>query len=260
MRRRKASFPNGIVLYEGPSALDGSPIVAIVTCLVSPSTNDKTGPMSQLIIMRSDVSPTDAATSGEDKSVCGDCPARKTKKNWCYVAVGRPITTVWRAYKRGVYPAGSTDDLISSRWSFRHGTYGNPSALPFKVNEGIFTALANAGKKWTAYEHEWKTCDQRLSRYSMASCETLAAAKEAISKGWRPYLACLPDEIEQASKELGLVRCPYRRHDASTPQCNDCNMCGGNSSKARPGIVSPVHGSSYKVTNFNKMRASLRVV
>ena len=261
MRSKRAAPANGVVLYEGPSAIDGKPIVAIATCLIHPSKNDKTGPMSQLIIMRSDMHPVDAVTSGDDESICGTCPARKANDNWCYVLVGKPISKVYKTYKNGRYPTGSADDLIKSRWSFRHGTYGNPSAIPFEVSEEIFTTLEAAGKKWTAYEHEWRTCDQRLSRYSMASCETIEDAKEAVSMGWRPYLSCLPEEVEQA-KELGLLRCPYRLHDASTPQCTDCTMCDGNAGKVSAGIVAPVHGAKYKVNNYVGMRerASLRVV
>tara|TARA_E500000305_G_C4021221_1_gene238892 strand:+ start:211 stop:999 length:789 start_codon:yes stop_codon:yes gene_type:complete len=261
MRSKRAAPANGVVLYKGPSALDGKPIVAIATCLVNPSKNDKTGPMAQLIIMREDIHPVEATKTGEDESICGTCPARKANDNWCYVLVGKPISQVYRAYKNGRYAEGSTDDILKSRWSFRHGTYGNPSAIPFEVNEEIFTTLEAARKSWTAYEHEWRTCDQRLSQYSMASCETIEDAQEAISMGWRPYLSCLPEEVELA-KELGLLQCPYRLHDASTPQCSDCNMCSGNASKVSAGIVAPVHGANYKVNNYVEMRerASLRVV
>ena len=260
MKNKRKPIPNGVVLYEGPSALDGNPIVAIATCLVRPSNNDKTGPMAQLIIMRSDMHPIDAVNTGGDESVCGSCPARKTKDNWCYVLVGKPVSQVYKAYKNGKYPKGAFKDLIQNRWSFRHGSYGNPSALPYEVNEEIFEALAAAGKLWTAYEHEWRTCDQRLSKYVMASCETPEGAAEAIEKGWRPYLACLPDEVDSSVKSLGLVRCPYRLHDPSTPQCAECKMCSGHSHKMTAGIVAPVHGTNYKVTNYNKMRESLRII
>ena len=45
------------VLYEGPSLLDGEPIVAILTGLRSSSGNRKTGAMLQTWILRADVSP-----------------------------------------------------------------------------------------------------------------------------------------------------------------------------------------------------------
>lgn len=67
---------NGVVLYEGPSAIDGSPIVAIVTGFKDPSKNDKTGTMLQVWILRADVEPHEAQKTGADSAVCGDCPMR----------------------------------------------------------------------------------------------------------------------------------------------------------------------------------------
>lgn len=37
----------GVILYEGPSHIDGAPIVVIANRIVAPSTNDKTGAMVQ---------------------------------------------------------------------------------------------------------------------------------------------------------------------------------------------------------------------
>jgi hypothetical protein len=48
---------NGIVIYRGPSILDGSPIVVIATGLGSGSSNRKTGALVQTWILRDDVSP-----------------------------------------------------------------------------------------------------------------------------------------------------------------------------------------------------------
>ena len=47
-----------VVVYDGPSALDGTRIVAILTGGgQSLSRNEKTGPLAQLWIMRADVAP-----------------------------------------------------------------------------------------------------------------------------------------------------------------------------------------------------------
>jgi len=67
--------PNSRVLWEGSSLIDGAPIVVIVSGLLK-SENAKTGNMLQTYILRADVSPTNAIRSGEDSSICGDCPAR----------------------------------------------------------------------------------------------------------------------------------------------------------------------------------------
>ena len=67
----KAPKQRGFILYDGPSVLDGQPIVVIATMETS---NRKTGQMVQTWIIRSDISPTDAAKIGLDSSVCGHCP------------------------------------------------------------------------------------------------------------------------------------------------------------------------------------------
>ena len=66
--------PNGRVLYEGPSMLDGVPIVVIATGFAESSANDKTGAMIQTWILRQDIPPHHAFKSGEGSSVCGGCP------------------------------------------------------------------------------------------------------------------------------------------------------------------------------------------
>src|SRR4051812_20933218 len=81
---RKGTW-SGVVLYAGPSMLDGKPIVAIANRIEDDSTNGKTGNMVQTWIMRSDMKPTDAVKSGEDSSVCGDCPHRPANDGSCYV-------------------------------------------------------------------------------------------------------------------------------------------------------------------------------
>ena len=66
----------GLVLWQGMSRLDGAPIVCVATGLRSSSTNDKTGPMVQTWILREDMAPHVAQRTGQDASVCGDCPLR----------------------------------------------------------------------------------------------------------------------------------------------------------------------------------------
>lgn len=61
----------GVVFYEGPSRIDGAPIIGIATFGTS---NEKTGNLVQTWILRSDVHPIDAINSGEDASICGSCP------------------------------------------------------------------------------------------------------------------------------------------------------------------------------------------
>ena len=59
--KTKTTKQKGFVLYDGPSVLDGQPIVVIATMETS---NRKTGNMVQTWILRSDISPTDASKIG----------------------------------------------------------------------------------------------------------------------------------------------------------------------------------------------------
>ena len=69
---------NGFVLWEGPSPVDGAPLVAIVTGarISTESENVKTGAMLQTWILRADISPQEAVDTGQDRSICGDCVHR----------------------------------------------------------------------------------------------------------------------------------------------------------------------------------------
>src|SRR5271154_1354735 len=97
--------PNGVILYQGPSLIDGAPIVAIA--IAGKSSNRKTGNMVQTYILRSDLEPTAAIKQGLDVSICGDCRHRGDgtgKGRTCYVNVGQGPLGVYRAFKRGRYP------------------------------------------------------------------------------------------------------------------------------------------------------------
>ena len=80
----------GVVRYRGPSLIDGGPIVAIATF---GSSNQKTGDVPQVWILREDEPPVRAAKTGADHSVCGDCPLRgrivdgRNVERGCYVVL-----------------------------------------------------------------------------------------------------------------------------------------------------------------------------
>ena len=256
---RRKPIPNGVVLWMGPSEVDGKTIVMVATCIVRPSDNEKTGPMIQIYMLLVDTPPSEAVKTGDDISVCGDCPARRVNYGSCYL-VPHYMNNIYRAFHGGKYPDGGPEDLLKSRWSVRHGAWGNPSSVPFEANEELFSALQKAGRNWTAYEHNWKHCDQPLKKWCMASCDTLDEAIEAKAMGWRPFAVILPEEKE-AAKEQGLIPCPFELHNPKTPQCEKCNVCdGAKENDKRPGISVLVHGAKFKVRNYKRMRESLRVI
>ncbi len=89
---------NGVTLYRGPSALDGSPIVAIATGIKRPSANAKTGAMVQVWILPDNgENPLESVRSGEDASVCGDCPLRGILGKKRTPRVSLFLTTSWGA-------------------------------------------------------------------------------------------------------------------------------------------------------------------
>jgi hypothetical protein len=89
---------NGII-YQGPSLLDGAPIVVIANYSKS---NRKTGGVVQTYILRADMNPLEASKTGADFSICGDCKhkgtpttdkTRKTAlKRTCYVILGQGVS------------------------------------------------------------------------------------------------------------------------------------------------------------------------
>ena len=104
---RVRTKPLGLVLYQGPSTIDGQPIVAIATLKTA---NAKTGALIQTwIILRRHPAPL-AINTGDDASVCGTCPLRgvildgRNVGRACYVQVRNAPYQIWQAYRAGRYP------------------------------------------------------------------------------------------------------------------------------------------------------------
>ena len=124
----------GYIAYEGPSKIDGAPIVVIVNKIDADSKNEKTGAIVQTFIIRSDIAPMAALQSGADYAICGDCEhrpalAKKTGAAPCYVQVGKSVQSVYHAYKRGRY-VKATPAEIGARVAglrVRHDAPGTPS-------------------------------------------------------------------------------------------------------------------------------------
>lgn len=223
--------PLGITLYDGPSALDGAPIVVVATFN---SNNRKTGAMVQVWILRKDVSPVAAIQSGADASICGDCVHRSNVDGvrTCYVNVGQAPLAVWNAYRRGKYPTGTVADIPRGR-PVRLGAYGDPAAVPFDVFAGV-----DNRKVWTGYSHQWRTCDQRYRSLLMASADSVADAADAAAMGWRSFLVT-PDGAPIPEQ---MIECPSETHGV---QCATCGLCKGAAIGA-PSIAIGAHGPAKR--------------
>jgi len=236
-----------MIIWEGPSAYDSSPIVAILTGLERPSQNRKTGAMAQLWILRQDVAPLDAIRTGADDAICGTCPLRGDgtgKGRACYVNVGQAPTSVWHAYRRGSYDwIADLDEAarLLADHSIRLGAYGDPAMLPFHVVQRL--ALAAIG--WTGYSHQWRKLDPKWAQYLMASADTVADRRDARAAGWRSfYVVPMGTDLDAIPH---AVECAATR--SRTPlKCNACFMCHGTRDSGHVGVdvVIEAHGAGAK--------------
>lgn len=229
------------VLYEGPSVIDSKPIVALATGVDRLSENPKTGPMVQTWMLRQDLHPQEAVTTGEDYSICGDCPLRK---DVCYVIVGQAPSMIWLKYQRGhrVYATDTLTQFGAER-VIRIGAYGDPAAIPLSV----WSALTQKAQAYVGYTHHWRWCDPNLKHYVMASVESEADADAAQSMGWKTFRV----KLEQESIRPNEIMCPAST--GSNITCIQCLNCNGQHKNA----VINVHGggiSRYKVERFKQLK------
>ena len=220
------------IIYNGPSLLDGKPIVVVATYS---NRNTKTGRVVQTYILCDDINPLEASKTGADYSICGDCvmrgtpttdPARKQAKGRrCYVNLGQGVLIVWRAYKRGVYQAGSARDMGRGRF-VRVGTYGDPGAVPSHV----WNELLSEASTWTAYSHQsgWRP------DIAMQSADNYAQAWAHWRAGRRTFRVVTGlDEIDSAHEAL----CPASKEAGRRVQCTACKLCKGGTAAKSIAIV-----------------------
>ena len=231
----------GVILYEGASAIDGAPIVAIANRIMTKTKNEKTGAMVQTFIIRADVNPIAAVKDGRDESVCGNCPQRPILGGKCYVDIAKAPYSVFGAYQRGRYARPGVDydpallPALFEDSAFRLGTYGDPAAIPFQV----WRAATLKARKITGYSHQWR--DMRFQAFKllcMASVETESDQLLASACGWRTFRAKQSSEIKTSS-EIG---CPAAKENGQRSSCAKCGLCSGNSSNSPRNIVINLHG------------------
>ena len=227
-----------MIIYEGPSMIDGQPIIAIATIN---SSNRKTGAMVQTWIMRSDIEPHHAIKTGADVSVCGDCEHRPSNNGSCYVLTFQAPLAVYRAFHRGSYDDRQIEQFAGV--PLRLGSYGDPLAVPLEA----WQALIDITEGRTGYTHQWKSnTNDAWKGLVMASVDNEAQAKQAESEGWR-YFRVTNDE---APKTKGETVCPASEEAGKKLACVDCLSCSGNSGRKSKGIVIHAHGSrknNYKL-------------
>ena len=238
--------PNSLIVYDGPSIIDGRPIVVILTGLAESSENSKTGNLVQSFVIRSDIAPTDALRTGDDVSICGQCQhrpliARTIGAAPCYVNVGRSVLSVFNAYRRGSYPRatsiGQVRALLAGR-RLRLGTYGDPAAAPAE----LWALLVSLADGHVGYTHQWQAIGFDVNAWAplvMASADSAAEAEQARTMGMRYFRVSIG--VDRQPLE---VTCPASAESGRKAQCSDCLLCGGTSKQARS-IVIADHASGH---------------
>ena len=238
----------GYIVYEGPSAVDGAPIVVIVNKIEGDSENDKTGGLVQTFIIRSDIPPYDALKSGDDASVCGDCKhrpilAEESGDPPCYVNVLWSVRAVYDAYKRGRYtkvtPAQAGRLLKGKR--IRLGTYGDPGAAPLKM----WQALIAFADGHTGYTHLWQRWTHHATRKAwqklvMASVDSVGEYLIAKSLGWRTFRVAT--DWYKIDNE---IRCPASKEAGNKTTCAECILCGGTTTQTEKDILIIDHARGF---------------
>jgi hypothetical protein len=231
-----ATKPTGFVFYDGPSAIDGAPIIGIA---VLHSENVKTGDMVQTFILRADQSPLAAIDSGADSSICGDCVHRGADgaPRTCYVDIGKSVMSVFGAWARGAYPLMSPADgarMLQGR-AVRMGAYGDPAAIPAKH----WRALLRLADGRTGYTHQWRMpFVQQLRALVMASADSESERDVARAMGWRTF------RVRGADETLGAreIVCPASDEGGKARQCITCQACDGADRPGKASVAIIVHG------------------
>jgi hypothetical protein len=228
----------GYIAYEGPSIIDGKPIVVIVNKITAASKNGKTGDIVQSFIIRSDVNPVEALQTGDDESICGQCEhrpklARKTGKAPCYVQVAKSVLAVYNAYLRGRYVRADEATIAKTLAGkiVRIGTYGDGAAAPVKM----WTKITRYAAGVRGYTHQWQTPGFDHAAWSplaMASADTIDQAALANLYGMRVFRVSVGFD-----KQPGETICPASAEGGKKSTCAKCTLCSGTRIQARDVVI-----------------------
>lgn len=228
----------GYIAYEGPSIIDGAPIVVIINKINDASKNGKTGDIVQSFIIRSDVNPVQALQTGDDASICGQCEhrpvlARKTGKVPCYVQVAKSVLAVYNAYLRGRYVRADAATIARALAGkvVRIGTYGDGAAAPVRM----WTQITRYAAGVRGYTHQWQNAGFDHAAWAplaMASADTLEQAALANLYGMRVFRVSVG-----VDKQPGETVCPASAEGGKKSTCAKCTLCSGTRIRARDVVI-----------------------
>jgi len=251
--RPDGNAPDGITIWQGPSAWNRSPLVLVASWSGCTSSGDganaKTGRMVQTYILRRDSDPVADLHSGADEAICGDCPHRPQVRRDaraageqphapCYVNVGQGPRAIADGHSRGLYPLVDIETAadILAGVLIRFGTYGDPGMVP----SGIWSALADCAAGHTGYTHRAHDFGADLVGLAMASADSLNEARDLQADGWQTFrVSTDPDE----PRDRGEARCPASAEAGKRVTCEACPLkCDGAASDHLVGRVILDHG------------------
>lgn len=258
----------GLIFYEGPSYIDGKPIVAVATWKTE---NEKTGPLMQTWMLRADLNPIMAINTGADISICGDCPLRgrieagesgaRNRGRSCYVAVDNAPGAIYRTLAAGKYPhidnmkPWQVAEILGSVEGVRYGSYGDPVAVPRRkwlLLEKMNVDESGHERKRPGYTHQWRKKKFRgWATRLMASTHSLEENKLAHSLGFRTFRT-----INHVSeKALNEIICPASAEGGMRETCSTCGACDGKKSPrdGRHSVAIVAHGSPAKLAGIRKL-------
>lgn len=263
-RKRTRPSYQGVVLWVGPSELDGRMITVVATGYQTQKAyaNRKLGGAIQVWMLDEEFEPHDAIVEGLDASVCGDCELRGEgagRGRGCYVHIPF-LTMIWKAYRDGSYDlladvmerVEADNDIDPFKdWIVRIGSYGDPAAVPIEVWDAIDVKASRV----FGYTRQWRRAEsQDLRRLVMASCFTPAEQALAQSMGWRTFRGMQPDE----EPGEGEILCPHASHGTT---CVECALCSGRKvDDRRANITVPVHGAARIKNAYARAAGRLAVV
>lgn len=267
----------GVILWQGASAIDGTPIVLVANRFDAASENNKTGAMVQTWILP------DPRAAGIEvngarpakimawlketgaRSICGDCPhawqyndaTGQYEKGACYVREYQAPAATLGAVYRGAYPIAGVDFPAEWTWrigqgrNIRAGSYGDPAACPADIWRD-FLSMASGR---TGYSHMWKSAYAQARRNAwrmrdllMASCDSAAEYRASIDAGFRAFLVVSSDAIDTSARSLysvgahidGAMICPASdEFEAFHGRKTECAKCGACSGAGGKGARMP---------------------
>lgn len=224
-----------MILYRGPSVINGDPIVVVATGYgTRKSKNSKTGSMIQVWVLSEDLNPISAVMTGKDESICGSCKHRGPLGNrTCYVNIGKAPLNVWKTYKKGGYSECQDLRAFGAGNVIRIGAYGDPGAVP----AGVWSNLLANSAGWTGYTHLWQSRPD-LKSVCMASVDSLREQSTAVKNGWRTFRTT--DRMLMRPTEFF---CPASEEMGHKTTCVKCQLCNGTNSATSKSVVIMLHGA-----------------